>query len=391
MPLPPLLSRPALLLAALAATALPGCGAPKPAEQAVPRTAAARGGATVTDTSFAASVAALSEPGGYFDTDNLVSNETSYLLAVDALRAAGASGGAYVGVGPDQNFSYIAASRPAVAYIVDIRRDNLLQHLLYRALFTQARNRAEYLLLLTGRAVDGDVERWTGRPLDELLHHVAVAPTDPHPARTRERLLRTIDGFGVPLTSDDRATIGHILGVFASEGLGLRFTTFGRRPNADYPTFGELLSGRDRAGAHASYVATEEAFQVVQRLERAGLVIPVVGNLAGPHALAAIGRDAARRGLVVSVLYLSNVEFYLMGDGTFHAFAATAAGLPRDARSLVVRSCFRRACGAYGPDPDSPSAQLVMPLDSLAAFHERGAYGSYADVVRLGLARPAGS
>ncbi|HEX6070025.1 MAG TPA: hypothetical protein VFZ18_09375, partial [Longimicrobiaceae bacterium] len=59
------------------------------------------------DTSFAAVVARLSEPGGYFDTDNLISNESSYLHVMEGLRRLGVRGGAYLGVGPDQNFSYI--------------------------------------------------------------------------------------------------------------------------------------------------------------------------------------------------------------------------------------------------------------------------------------------
>src|SRR5687767_6207169 len=102
------------------------------------------------DTSFAATIARLSEPGGYFDTDNLVSNETSVLHVLPTLERRGVRGGAYIGVGPEQNFSYIAAVRPAVAYIVDIRRDNLLQHLWYKALFALARDPAEFLLVATG-------------------------------------------------------------------------------------------------------------------------------------------------------------------------------------------------------------------------------------------------
>ena len=90
--------------------------------------------------SFAARVAALSEPSGYFDTDNLISNERSYLHVVPVLRAL-PRGGAYIGVGPDQNFSYLAHVRPSIAFLVDIRRDNLLLHLLFKALFAQATTR----------------------------------------------------------------------------------------------------------------------------------------------------------------------------------------------------------------------------------------------------------
>src|SRR3989442_2839045 len=75
---------------------------------------------------FAAQIASLSERGGYFDTDNLISNESSYLQVLPELRRRNVHGGAYLGVGPDQNFTYIAQVRPAAAVIVDIQRDNLL-------------------------------------------------------------------------------------------------------------------------------------------------------------------------------------------------------------------------------------------------------------------------
>ena len=88
---------------------------------------------------FASTVASLSERGGYFDTDNLISNERSYLQVIPDLRERGVRGGAYIGVGPDQNFSYISEVRPAVAYIIDVRRDNMLLHLLFKALFEVSR------------------------------------------------------------------------------------------------------------------------------------------------------------------------------------------------------------------------------------------------------------
>ena len=105
---------------------------------------------------FAAAVAGLSEEGGYFDTDNLISNERSYGEALPSLDAPGLAGGVYIGVGPDQNFSYIARLRPSVAYLVDIRRDNLLLHLLFKALFTLADSRADYVCLLVGCTVPAD-------------------------------------------------------------------------------------------------------------------------------------------------------------------------------------------------------------------------------------------
>ena len=43
----------------------------------------------------------LSEEGAYFDTDNLISNETAYSQVVEDLEPMG---GVYIGVGPEQNF-----------------------------------------------------------------------------------------------------------------------------------------------------------------------------------------------------------------------------------------------------------------------------------------------
>src|SRR6187431_541440 len=131
---------------------------------------------------FAATVASLSEPGGYFDTDNLISNERSYLQVAGALRRAGVRGGAYVGVGPDQNFSYIAEIRPALAIIIDVRRDNLLLHLLFKALFELSETRVEYLARLVGRPVPPAINGWRTAPIDRLVAYVERTAAEPAPA-----------------------------------------------------------------------------------------------------------------------------------------------------------------------------------------------------------------
>src|SRR5437868_1817447 len=105
----------------------------------------------LTDSAFAQLSARLSEAPGFFDTDNLISNEDSYLHVIGTLKRVGVTGGAYIGVGPDQNFSYIAAVRPRVAFIIDIRRDNLLEQLLFKSIFSLSRNRLEYLCFLFGK------------------------------------------------------------------------------------------------------------------------------------------------------------------------------------------------------------------------------------------------
>src|SRR5688572_8292350 len=77
---------------------------------------------------FARQVARFSESGGFFDSDNLISNETSYLHVLGAIDGYSIRGGVYIGVGPEQNFSYIARVKPELAFLIDIRRDNMLLH-----------------------------------------------------------------------------------------------------------------------------------------------------------------------------------------------------------------------------------------------------------------------
>src|SRR5262245_62662310 len=64
---------------------------------------------------FSRLIREFSEDDGYFRSDNFTSNETSYLHVIDKLRELEVSGGAYVGVGPEQNFTYIAKIRPRIA------------------------------------------------------------------------------------------------------------------------------------------------------------------------------------------------------------------------------------------------------------------------------------
>jgi hypothetical protein len=289
---------------------------------------------------FASTIDRLSEPEGAFDTDNLISNERGYVDVVPALVTRGITGGAYIGVGPDQNFTYIARIRPTVAYIIDVRRDNLLLHLLFKALFGEARSRVEYLSLLTGRAPPPPSAAWATATVERIADYVdGTAPTTAL-ADLRRRIEAAVVGFGVPLSARDLSTIHRFHRAFIDGGLGLQFNSHGRRPQFYYPTFRELLLARDAAGRAWSYLASEADFQFVRALEARDRVIPVVGNVNGPHALRAIGQAIAARGERVSAFYISNVENYLHRDGTFPRYVENIARLPRDDRTVIIRSMF---------------------------------------------------
>jgi hypothetical protein len=329
---------------------------------------------------FAALIASLSEPAGYFDTDNLISNERSYLQVLPDLRRRGVRGGAYVGVGPDQNFTYIADLRPSIAFIVDVRRDNLLLHLLFKALFALSRTRVEYLAQLVGRPVPSDLDTWRTLPVDRLISYVdgtASAPEDVE--ALRRRVDETIARAGVPLSSEDRATIDRFHRRFIGEGLSLKFQSIGRAPQRYYPTYRDLLRDSDESGRQGNYLAAEDAFQFVKGLEGRDLIVPVVGDLAGPSAVAAIGKVLAERHERLSVFYVSNVEFYLFREGTFARFTENLGRLPRTSSTVVIRSIFDR----YAPGPYRPGDASVSRLDvvdDLLRQYTAGRIRQYSDI-----------
>jgi hypothetical protein len=299
------------------------------------------------------------------------------------------SGGAYIGVGPDQNFAYMAQVRPRVAYMIDIRRDNLLQHLFYKAIFAAAPTRVEFMALWLGRAAPKDARtnaaEWKEKSIQQLVDYIDGARVDSaRLAATRASLLAKIRSYGVPLDSTDVATIMRMHDAFVSEGLGLRYTSIGRGPRPYYPTLRQLLLEKDLTGRLGSWLAREEDYDYLRTLEGRDLVIPVVGDLSGPHAMQAIAKDIAARREHVSVFYTSNVEFYLFRGGAFERFAANVAQLPRDSRSVIVRSFFGGGFGISLPQsqPGYYSTQLLETIDDFTRRYSSGELKSYMDLVR---------
>src|SRR5262249_7587673 len=93
----------------------------------------------------------FSEPNGYFRSDNLLSNEIFFQNVIPDLVNRTKPGGVYIGVGPEQNFTYISAIKPKMAFIPDIRRGNLDLQLVYKALFELSGDRVEFVSRLFNR------------------------------------------------------------------------------------------------------------------------------------------------------------------------------------------------------------------------------------------------
>ncbi|NIP58289.1 MAG: hypothetical protein GWO00_14475, partial [Gemmatimonadetes bacterium] len=179
-------------------------------------------------------------------------------------------GGAYIGVGPDQNFSYVARIRPDIAFMLDVRRDNLLQHLLFKALFERARDRAEYLALWTGRETPERPGGWADAGVEELVAAVDAASSSADAAEDAVReVLASVLSYGLDLSAEDLATIERFHRTFIRRGLDLRFTSHGRPPRFFYPTLRELILARDLDGRRSNYLARSEDFRFLKELQAA--------------------------------------------------------------------------------------------------------------------------
>jgi hypothetical protein len=328
----------------------------------------------------------LSEEGGYFFSDNLTSNEDSYLTVVDRLKQLGVTGGAYIGVGPEQNFTYIAKIRPRIAFIVDIRRQAMIQHLMYKALFHLSASRAEFLSRLLSKPLDPQALGTKGS-INEILAYFSEVPPDEKACKENLAAIRkTIrEEVQFPLSREDQETLEYIVRSFYSRGFEVGFDVngmwsrrFGRLPNLK-----DLLLQKDLSGKQNNFLASAEDYDFVRGLQRKNLIIPVVGDFAGKKALAEVGAYLRDHGYTVSAFYASNVEILLFNYGNnsmFCSFAENVKKLPIDDKSVLIRSTF----WYYEHPAQLPGYSICTLLQMLPVFlkdFDLGLYRDYRDVI----------
>ncbi len=315
----------------------------------------------------------LSEPNGEFFSDNYISNETSYLQVARQLAArqldSSNEPGVYIGVGPEQNFSYIALTRPTMAYIVDIRRDNLVLHLLYKAAFDIAVDRAHFLALLTGRPYESDKPLDADASIDDVLARVdAAAPSDDSFAAAQRALRDRVEkDYGIELDATDRGSFDTAHRAFFADGLDIRFK-LKEQSFRKYPSLRELLLAKDQHGEQLGFMVTDDGFRFVQKMQRENRIVPLVGDFAGDRALPALAKHLGERGDNVDYFYVSNVEQYLMADGVWWKWQRNIKALPIDEHSAFIR-CYLDQ-GERHPK-QLAGHRTATTLHAMAAFSER--------------------
>jgi hypothetical protein len=305
------------------------------------RTAAETLPARLTDQEFWRLVADFSEPDGTFRSDNLLSNEVWLQYVIPDLVKTAKPGRVYMGVGPEQNFTYMVALKPTMAFIVDIRRGNLDLHLVYKALFEMSADRADFVSRLFSRKrPDGLSEKSTAVQIFDAFAGVEQSESlYTENLKAIRDLLVTKHGF--TLSDIDQQGLEYVYGAFSTFGPRIQYASTGSGffgGGQRQPSYADLMVATDADSVSRSFLASEASFRFLKDLESKNLLVPVVGNFAGPKAIRSVGQYLKGKSGIVSAFYVSNVEMYLAQDGLTTSFCRNVATLPLDESSTFIRS-----------------------------------------------------
>ena len=233
------------------------------------------------------------------DKHYLVSNERRldlYRPDVDGL------GGAYVGVGTDQNYILAGFVQPSLVVIVDFDQAVVDLHAVHGALVRAAPNAESFLHL------------WTPAGEAEALAILKADVEDPDRFRTLRDLY-----------------------VMARPDVDARFSRLRKR-------YAEL-------GIQA-WLEVPEQYETVRELFASDRIVAIRGDFTQPGVLLEVADVLKLHGQSVRVLYLSNVEQYVAYRA---AWKANMLALPLAEESLVLRTLPGRPAGFQyilqrGPD-----------------------------------------
>jgi hypothetical protein len=349
-----------------------GCGAPsrvlKPRPETLP--------AALTEQDFWKIITEFSESDGYFPSDNFLSNESGYQKVIPALVRTLKPGGVYIGVGPEQNFTYIVALRPKIAFIIDIRRQNMLEHLFYKALMETSPDRGEFLSRLFARRPVNAAANST----PETLFH-AYSRSRPVPALFEVNIRRVVDYLenekGFKLSDGDKAGIRHIAQAFFRWGPELSYTFIGGYGDSRrMPSYSDLMTETDGESRSWNFLASEDQFQAIRRMQQNNLIVPLVGDFAGPKAIRSVAHYVQDHGSLVRAFYTSNVEQYLFQDhDKWKRFYDNVAFLPTDSTSTFIR--YFLDSRRY----ERQQTSLTSSINSTMGAYRSGVLHDYYDVV----------
>jgi hypothetical protein len=274
-----------------------------------------------------------------------------------------------------------------MAVIFDIRRQNMLTHLMYKALIEQSTDRADFVSRLFARPRPTGLDT-TSTP-EAIFGAYAMVPPD------SARFRRTITGIRdwltkthkFTLSDEDLNVIAYVYEAFVTWGPDITYNSSQRNAfmRGQMPSYAALQVTTDSDRVHRSYMSTEAAFRSLKQLEVDNLLIPVVGDFAGPKAIRAVGQYLKDRKATVTAFYLSNVEQYLFNQGDdARNFFENVATLPIDSTSTFIRSVFNMTPYGRAPlvGPYMRGQQMLASMRDQLKLFKDGKLTQYFDVIQ---------
>jgi hypothetical protein len=337
----------------------------------------------ITDKDFWRMIVDLSEPGGTYPYENFVSNELQVQDVIPALKVITKPGGVYIGVGPEQNFTYVSALMSKLAFVVDIRRQNMLELLMYKALFELSPDRATFVGNLFSRVRPAGLDSKTSpAALFAAYENAKVAP-DLY-AKNLQAIKASMTKHGYALSSEDLNKIEYVFQVFSKGGPGITYEFSSASPSSlvNPTSYARIMTTTDPSGKNSVFLANEENYVYVREMQRKNLIVPLVGDFAGPAVIRNIGRYLKERDATVGVFYISNVETYL-DEPQKQAFYANVAALPVDSSSMFIRFILGNPARALPWwKPGMSNVSTIAPMTDLIRAVQSGQRPNYQQIVR---------
>ena len=338
----------------------------------------------ISDKDFWRMIVDLSEPGGTYPYENFVSNELQYQDVVPALKATTKPGGVYIGVGPEQNFTYAAVLQSKLAFVIDIRRQNMLELLMYKALFEMSPNRADFVSNLFSRVRPAGLDTKT-TPAALFATYENAKVDSNLLAKNLLAIKAYMTRHGYQLSSEDFGNIEKVYAVFSRGGPGINYAFASPSPAGGPPpeaTYSRMMNTTDITGRNSSFLATEENYLYVREMQQKNLIVPLVGDFAGPAVIRNVGRYLTEHKATVAVFYISNVETYL-NDAQKQAFYANVTTLPVDSSSMFIRHILGNpARGLSWWMPGMSNVSTVAPMSEFISQIKTGRRPTFQEIVR---------
>jgi hypothetical protein len=337
----------------------------------------------ISDKDFWRMVVDLSEPGGTYPYQNYVSNEFQYQDVVPALKATTKVGGVYIGVGPEQNFTYAAVLQSRLAFVIDIRRQNMLFLLMYKAFFDMSPSRADFVSNLFSRVRPAGLDA-KASAAELFAAYQNVKPDADLLAKNQQAIKAYMSKHGYELSNEDLKNIENLDAVFSRGGPAINYGFESPLPAIlqNPATYRQMMLTTDITGRNSAYLASEESYLYVREMQRKNLIVPLVGDFAGPAVIRNVGRYLTERKTTVGVFYISNVETYLDAAGA-QRFYANLAELPVDSSSMFIRHILGNpARGLPWWRPGMTNVSTIAPMKEFIDAFKAGRRPTFPEIVR---------